>query len=48
MGAAVAHFGRVEAVVNNAGIGVSSLRPDAETRLPNLEELSAAVWDLRG
>ena len=48
MGAAVAHFGRVEAVVNNAGIGVSSLRPGAETRLPNLEELSAAVWDLRG
>jgi NAD(P)-dependent dehydrogenase (short-subunit alcohol dehydrogenase family) len=45
MSAAVAHFGRVEAVVNNAGIGVSSLRPDAETRLPNLEELSAAVWD---
>ena len=36
MAAAVAHFGRVEAVVNNAGIGVSSLRPDAETRLPSL------------
>jgi NAD(P)-dependent dehydrogenase (short-subunit alcohol dehydrogenase family) len=31
--------------VNNAGIGVSSLRPDAETRLPSLEELSATVWD---
>ena len=45
MGAAVAHFSRVDAVVNNAGIGVSSLRPDAETRLPSLEELSAAVWD---
>ena len=45
MGAAVAHFSRVDAVVNNAGIGVSSLRPDAETRLPSLEELSAPVWD---
>ena len=45
MSAAVAHFGRIEALVNNAGIGVSSLRPDAETRLPNLEELNADVWD---
>jgi len=45
MTAAVSHFGRVEVLVNNAGIGVSSLRPDAETRLPSLEELSAPVWD---
>ncbi|MCA3458306.1 MAG: SDR family oxidoreductase [Rhodobacter sp.] len=45
MAAAVSHFGRVEVLVNNAGIGVSSLRPDAETRLPRLEELSAPVWD---
>ena len=43
--AAVARFGRVDAVVNNAGIGVSSLRPDAETRLPSIEELDAATWD---
>jgi NAD(P)-dependent dehydrogenase (short-subunit alcohol dehydrogenase family) len=43
--AAVAHFGRVDALVNNAGIGVSSLRPDAETRLPAIEELDAATWD---
>ena len=43
--AAVARFGRVDAVVNNAGIGVSSLRPDAETRLPSIEELDAAAWD---
>jgi len=28
MAAAVSHFGRVEVLVNNAGIGVSSLRPD--------------------
>lgn len=43
--AAVAGLGRVDAVVNNAGIGVSSLRPDAETRLPSIEELDAATWD---
>jgi NAD(P)-dependent dehydrogenase (short-subunit alcohol dehydrogenase family) len=38
-------FGRVEAVVNNAGIGVSSLRPDGERNLPTIEELSAEIWD---
>jgi NAD(P)-dependent dehydrogenase (short-subunit alcohol dehydrogenase family) len=43
--AAVARFGRVDAVVNNAGIGVSSLRPDAETRPPGVEELDATTWD---
>jgi NAD(P)-dependent dehydrogenase (short-subunit alcohol dehydrogenase family) len=43
--AAVARFGRVDAVINNAGIGVSSLRPDAEVRLPAIEELTAATWD---
>jgi NAD(P)-dependent dehydrogenase (short-subunit alcohol dehydrogenase family) len=43
--AAAAGLGRIDAVVNNAGIGVSSLRPDAETRLPSIEELDAATWD---
>lgn len=43
--AAASRLGAVEAVVNNAGIGVSSLRPDAETRLPAIEELDAATWD---
>ena len=43
--AAVARFGRLDAVVNNAGIGPSSLRPDAEKNLPRIEELNAEVWD---
>ncbi|HEX2215144.1 MAG TPA: SDR family NAD(P)-dependent oxidoreductase [Xanthobacteraceae bacterium] len=38
-------FGRVEALVNNAGIGVSMLRPDAEARLPGIEELTPEIWD---
>ncbi len=43
--AAAARFGRVEAVINNAGIGVSSLRPDAESRHPAIEELTGEIWD---
>ncbi len=43
--AAHEHFGRVEAVINNAGIGVSSLRPDAERRHPSIEELTPEIWD---
>ncbi len=43
--AAIARFGRVDVVVNNAGIGASAIRPDAETRLPAIEELDAAIWD---
>ena len=42
---AVAYFGRLDAVINNAGIGVSSLRPDAEVNLPSIEELTAEIWD---
>ncbi len=40
-----AHFGRVDGLINNAGIGMSSIRPDAETRHPGIEELSADIWD---
>ncbi|MGE5366829.1 MAG: SDR family NAD(P)-dependent oxidoreductase [Betaproteobacteria bacterium] len=29
-----ARFGAIEAVINNAGIGMSSVRPDAEARVP--------------
>ncbi len=41
----VAHFGRIEALINNAGIGMSSIRPDAESRHPQIEELTADMWD---
>jgi len=42
---AAKRFGRLDAVINNAGIGPSSLRPDAEANLPRIEELSAEIWD---
>jgi NAD(P)-dependent dehydrogenase (short-subunit alcohol dehydrogenase family) len=42
---AVARFGRLEAVINNAGLGMSSLRRDAEKNLPGIEELTAEIWD---
>ena len=42
---AVAYFGRLDAVINNAGIGVSSLRADGEVNLPRIEELTAEIWD---
>jgi NAD(P)-dependent dehydrogenase (short-subunit alcohol dehydrogenase family) len=42
---AIREFGRIDAVVNNAGIGVSSLRPDGEVNLPSIEELTTETWD---
>ena len=42
---AVARFGRLEAVINNAGLGMSSIRGDAEIKLPGIEELTAEIWD---
>src|SRR5437867_751878 len=43
--AAAGRFGRVEGVINNAGIGVSSIRDDAEARPPGLEEIDAEIFD---
>ena len=43
--AARARFGAIEAVVNNAGIGMSSIRRDAEARAPDIEELTPEIWD---
>jgi NAD(P)-dependent dehydrogenase (short-subunit alcohol dehydrogenase family) len=45
VGATVKRYGRLDAVVNNAGIGVSSLRPDGELNLPRIEELTTEIWD---
>ena len=42
---AVQRFGGVQIVINNAGVGVSTLRPDAEKNLPTLEELTPQVWE---
>lgn len=42
---AIGQFGRVDAVINNAGIGVSSIRPDAELHYPAIEELTSEIWD---
>lgn len=42
---AVSYFGRIDAVINNVGIGVSSIRPDAERNHPSIDELSDEVWD---
>ena len=43
--AARARFGTVEAVINNAGIGQSSIRPDAEVRHPGIEELTPPIYE---
>ncbi len=43
--AARARFGAIEALINNAGIGMSSVRPDAEARAPGIEELTPEIWD---
>lgn len=43
--AARERFGTIEALINNAGIGVSSLRPDAEARGPTIEELTPEIYD---
>jgi len=38
-------FGGVDVLINNAGIGVSSIRPDAERNHPGIEEIDRALWD---
>jgi NAD(P)-dependent dehydrogenase (short-subunit alcohol dehydrogenase family) len=43
--AARERFGAIEAVINNAGIGMSSVRPDAEARAPGIDELTPDIWD---
>lgn len=43
--AALGRFRTIDAVINNAGIGMSSIRPDAEARHPGIEELTPEIWD---
>jgi NAD(P)-dependent dehydrogenase (short-subunit alcohol dehydrogenase family) len=43
--AARQHFGAIDAVINNAGIGMSSVRPDAEARHPIIDELGPKQYD---
>jgi NAD(P)-dependent dehydrogenase (short-subunit alcohol dehydrogenase family) len=38
-------FGTIEAVINNAGIGMSAIRPDAEAKPPGIEELTVQTFD---
>ncbi len=45
VGAALKRFGAVDAVINNAGIGMSAIRPDAEARPPGVEELTPEIYE---
>jgi len=38
-------FGTIEALINNAGIGMSAIRPDAETKPPAIEEMTPEMYD---
>src|SRR6185436_17217732 len=38
-------FGTIEAVINHAGVGMSSIRPDAEARAPGIEEIRQDTFD---
>ena len=42
---AVAHFGRLEGLINNAGIGPSAISPEAETKPPGIGEIPTEIWD---
>ena len=38
-------YGRIDAVINNVGMGPSAIRPDAEVNRPTIEELTGEIWD---
>lgn len=40
----LSRFGTLHAIVNNAGIGMGTVRPDAEVNAPGIEELSPEIW----
>jgi len=43
--AALERCGAVDAVINNAGIGMSAIRPDAEARAPGIDELTPEIFE---
>jgi NAD(P)-dependent dehydrogenase (short-subunit alcohol dehydrogenase family) len=45
VGKTAQRYGRIDAVINNAGLGMSSLRPDAEANIPGIAELTTEMWD---
>lgn len=40
----VSSFGALHGVINNAGLGMGSLRPDAEVNVPSIAELTPEIW----
>lgn len=42
---AVERFGSLQVLFNNAGIGMGTIRGDAEVNHPSIEELTPAIWE---
>jgi NAD(P)-dependent dehydrogenase (short-subunit alcohol dehydrogenase family) len=40
----IAHFGRLDVLVNNAAVGMSAVRPDHMRRVVQIEDISPDLW----